>query len=343
MPSTGYGGLLDCQWHEIGIYTQQNESDFVRMGKLGGGTYGDVFRVRHRTTGEIYALKQIRDEHEANGMPATAMREVAILKQLSHENIIQLFDVFLTDERCFLLLEHMDEDLKRYLDRSRPLDRRIIKNFMHQLFEAVFYCHKHRIIHRDIKPHNILVNSEGRIKMCDFGLARAFTIPMKVYTHEIVTLWYRAPEILLGSLTYGTPVDTWSLGCIFGEMYQGWPLFHGDSEIDQIFQIFKVLGTPNEETWPNIFLLPQFKSSFPKFKMQETQLREIMDKDEVAFDLLRRLLTCDPSVRIAARSALRHEYFHEHDTKKALASITNTHPNQVRYDANNNLIELNKK
>lgn len=138
--------------------------------------------------------------------------------------------------------------------------------------------------------------------LLDFvGLARAFTIPMKIYTHEIVTLWYRAPEILLGSLSYGTPVDIWSLGCIFGEMYQGWPLFHGDSEIDQIFQIFKydllqsfdlimaffrILGTPNEDDWPNIFLLPQFKSSFPKFKKQENRLRDMMDHDHKAYDLL---------------------------------------------------------
>ena len=256
MRSTGYGGLLDCSWYDIENCLQQTESDFQRMGKLGGGqrtslagdrhcsrlfsllgTYGDVFRVRHRVTGEIYALKQIRDEHEANGISATAMREASILKQLNHQNIIKLYDVFLTNERCYFLLEYMDEDLKRYLDKNRPLERQTIKvgrwsrscqssilvlaqNFMYQLLDAIFYCHKHRIIHRDIKPHNILVNSEGQVKLCDFGretrfsphevevvvgLARAFTIPMKIYTHEIVTLWYRAPEILLGSSSYGTP------------------------------------------------------------------------------------------------------------------------------------------
>jgi len=122
----------------------------------------------------------------------------------------------------------------------------------------------------------------------------------------------------------------WSLGCIFSEMYQGWPLFHGDSEIDQIFQIFKILGTPTEDDWPNIFLLPQFKSSFPKFKIQEYQLREIMDNDDIAYDLLKRLLTCDPTIRIAARYALRHAYFSGYDQKKS---------NQIQYDENNNPIE----
>ncbi|CAF3542624.1 unnamed protein product [Rotaria sordida] len=337
MLSTGYGGFIDCSWHEIEHYSQQLENDFQRTEKLGGGTYGDVFRVRHRITGEIYALKQIRDEHETNGVPATAIREATILKQLNHSNIIKLQDIFLTNERCYFLLEYMDEDLKRYLDRNRPLDRQIIKSFMYQLFDAIFYCHKHRIIHRDIKPHNILVNHENQIKLCDFGLARAFTIPMKTYTHEIVTLWYRAPEILLGSLSYGTPVDIWSIGCIFGEMYQGWSLFHGDSEIDQIFQIFKILGTPSEDDWPNIYLLPQFKSSFPKFKIQKKQLRQIVDNDEIAYDLFKRLLACDPMIRIAARYALRHSYFTGCDHKKSLSPKINTKTNQIQYDENNNI------
>ncbi|CAF1395573.1 unnamed protein product [Rotaria magnacalcarata] len=336
MLSTESNSSIDGSWNEIEDYSEPLESDFERIGKLGGGTYGDVFCVRHRLTGEMFALKQIRDDNEVNGIPATAMREAAILKQLNHQNIIKLYDVFLTDERCYFLLEYMDEDLKRYLDRNRPLDRQMIKNFMYQLFDAMFYCHKHRIIHRDIKPHNILVNHEHQLKLCDFGLGRAFSVPLKSYTHEIVTLWYRAPEILLGSPSYGTPVDMWSLGCIFGEMYQGWPLFHGDSEIDQIFQIFKLLGTPSGNDWPNVFLLPQFKSSFPKFTMQKIQLRQIVDNDEVAYDLLKRLLICDPTIRMAARYALEHSYFAGH--KKTLSSITNAKTNHIQYDENNNVI-----
>ncbi|CAF4792303.1 unnamed protein product, partial [Rotaria magnacalcarata] len=130
--------------------------------------------------------------------------------------------------------------------------------------------------------------------------------------------------------------DMWSLGCIFGEMYQGWPLFHGDSEIDQIFQIFKLLGTPSGNDWPNVFLLPQFKSSFPKFTMQKIQLRQIVDNDEVAYDLLKRLLICDPTIRMAARYALEHSYFAGH--KKTLSSITNAKTNHIQYDENNNVI-----
>lgn len=301
--------FLNYSFDEIDSFSTNKENDFFKLSKLGGGTYGDVFRVRHRSTGEIFALKQIRDEHELNGIPATAMREATILKQLNHVNIIKLKDVFFSDERCFFLLEYMDEDLKRYLDRNRPIERSKTRNFMFQLFQAIFYCHRHRVIHRDIKPHNILVNSKGQIKLCDFGLARTFSVPMKVYTHEIVTLWYRAPEILLGSFSYGTPVDIWSLGCIFAELYQGWPLFHGDSEIDQIFQIFKILGTPTEIDWPTIFDLPQFKSSFPKFRVQQDQIDQIMGNDRIAIDLLQKLLMFDPSKRIAARHALRHQYF----------------------------------
>jgi len=320
---------MNCSWQDIENCSQPKENDFQRLNKLGGGTYGDVFRVRHRFTGEIFALKQIRDEHEVNGISATAMREASILKQLNHSNIIQLKDVFLTDDRCYFLLEYMDEDLKRYLDRNRPLERTIVQSFMYQLFDAICYCHQNRIIHRDIKPHNVLINGNGQVKLCDFGLARAFSVPLKIYTHEIVTLWYRAPEILLGSPSYGTPVDMWSLGCIFGELYQGWSLFHGDSEIDQIFQIFKMLGTPTEESWPNIIFLPQFKPAFPKFKMQNHHLQQMMDNDPVAYDLLKNLLTCDPTIRLAARHALHHNYF------------TSYHRDD--FDENNNLIPKMKK
>ena len=116
----------------------------------------------------------------------------------------------------------------------------------------MLFCHQRRVLHRDLKPQNLLIDKSGAIKLADFGLARAFGIPVRVYTHEVVTLWYRAPEILLGSNKYSCPVDIWSIGCIFAEMANKRPLFQGDSEIDQLFRIFRVLRTPNEEIWPGI-------------------------------------------------------------------------------------------
>lgn len=137
---------------------------------------------------------------------------------------------------------------------------------MHQMLDAIAFCHVHRILHRDLKPQNLLVNSSGHIKLGDFGLARNFNLPMRGYTHEVITLWYRAPEILLGSKFYATGVDIWSLGCIFAEMMTRDPLFPGDSEIDQIYRIFRKLGTPDETVWPGCTQLPDFKAIFPKWE-----------------------------------------------------------------------------
>lgn len=160
-------------------------------------------------------------------------------------------------------------DLKKVLDKAKDVFvPKLVKSYMHQMLDAIAYCHMHRIFHRDLKPQNLLVDTEGHIKLADFGLARLTNIPMRIYTHEVVTLWYRAPEILLGSKFYTNGVDVWSLGCIFAEMILRKPLFPGDSEIDQLFRIFRTLGTPCEETWPGVTQLSDYKSVFPRFDPQ---------------------------------------------------------------------------
>lgn len=141
----------------------------------------------------------------------------------------------------------------------KRLPAELVKSYMYQLLKGLEFCHSHRVLHRDLKPQNLLIDSHGCIKLADFGLARAFGIPIRAYTHEVVTLWYRAPEILMGARQYACPVDVWSVGCIFAEMITGRPLFPGDSEIDELFRIFRVLGTPTEASWPGVSQLPDYK------------------------------------------------------------------------------------
>ena len=192
------------------------------MEKIGEGTYGVVYKAKDRVSGEIIALKKIRLEAEDEGIPSTAIREISLLKELQHPNIVRLFDVVHTERKLTLVFEFLDQDLKKYLDVcDSGLGLPILKSFLYQLLTGVAYCHHHRVLHRDLKPPNLLINREGSLKLADFGLARAFGIPVRSYTHEVVTLWYRAPDVLLGSRKYSTPVDIWSVGCIFAEMANG--------------------------------------------------------------------------------------------------------------------------
>ncbi|CAN7993033.1 unnamed protein product, partial [Ixodes hexagonus] len=262
--------------------------DYTKVEKIGEGTYGVVYKGKNKKNGQIVALKKIRLESEDDGVPSTAIREIALLKELKHQNIVRLQDVLMQENKLYLVFEFLSMDLKKYLDtlpKNQSMETKIVKSYLRQILEGILFCHQRRVLHRDLKPQNLLIDQNGNIKVADFGLARAFGIPIRVYTHEIVTLWYRAPEVLLGSPRYSTPIDIWSIACIFVEMINKRPLFHGDSEIDQLFRIFRTLGTPTEETWPGVAKLPDYKASFPNWS--ENILRSLvtnMDKDGV--DLL---------------------------------------------------------
>ncbi|NXL86987.1 CDK3 kinase, partial [Alectura lathami] len=283
---------------------------FQKVEKIGEGTYGVVYKARNKLTGQLVALKKIRLDSETEGVPSTAIREISLLKELKHPNIVRLLDVLHSQKKLYLVFEYLSQDLKKYIDSSRtkefPLS--LVKNYLFQLLQGVSFCHSHRVIHRDLKPQNLLINDAGTIKLADFGLARAFGVPLRTYTHEVVTLWYRAPEILLGCKYYSTAVDMWSIGCIFAEMVTTKVLFPGDSEIDQLFRIFRTLGTPTEATWPGVTQLPDYKQDFPQWARKD--MKEIVPNlDRYGRDLLVQLLLYDPTKRISAKTALSHQYF----------------------------------
>ena len=289
---------------------------YQKLEKIGEGTYGVVYKARDRTTGDIVALKKIRLDADDEGVPSTAIREISLLKALRHPNVIGLSDIEHDETKLHLIFEYLDYDLKKYMNaHGAPLPPMLVKSYLYQITAALAYCHTHRVIHRDLKPQNILIDKSGNLRLADFGLARAFGLPIKTYTHEVVTLWYRAPEILLGAKQYSVPVDMWSVGCIFAEMAQKRPLFLGDSEIDQLFKIFRVLGTPTEETFPGVSQLPDFKPSFPKWR--PVGFRGVVHNlDEVGLDLLTKMVCYDPAQRISAKDALAHPYFADIDPSR---------------------------
>lgn len=283
---------------------------YQKLEKIGEGTYGVVYKAKDRVSGQIVALKRIRLDAEDEGIPSTAIREISLLKELRHPNIVRLFDVVHTERKLTLVFEYLDQDLKKYLDVcDGGLNPTIVKSFLFQLITGVAYCHHHRVLHRDLKPQNLLINREGQLKLADFGLARAFGIPVRSYTHEVVTLWYRAPDVLLGSRHYSTPVDMWSIGCIFAEMANGTPLFTGTTERTQLDTIFRHLGTPDETTFPGVSQLPDWRNDFTVYSAPKTLKVLVQSLDDDGINLLESLLTFDPARRITAQDARKHPYF----------------------------------
>ncbi|KAF5375950.1 hypothetical protein D9615_008215 [Tricholomella constricta] len=302
--------------------SQTPNSKFIQLERLGEGTYATVFKGRSRTTNEIVALKEINLDAE-EGTPSTAIREVSLMKELKHVNIVRLHDVMHTEAKLTLVFEYCEQDLKKYMDSHGDrgaLDPVTVRSFMYQLLKGTAFCHDNQILHRDLKPQNLLINRKGELKVGDFGLARAFGVPVNTFSNEVVTLWYRAPDVLMGSRTYSTSIDMWSCGCIFAEMISGTPLFRGRDNQDQLLHIMRIIGTPTDAQFQKMakdspeLQLKQFQR-YPKMPLQQV----LPKASREAIDLLELLIKFDPLERISAHEALAHPYF--------------TNPNSAPYGA----------
>uniref|UniRef100_A0A7S1AHU5 Cyclin-dependent kinase 2 homolog n=1 Tax=Noctiluca scintillans TaxID=2966 RepID=A0A7S1AHU5_NOCSC len=275
--------------------------------KLGEGAYGKVYKAKHRSG--VYAIKKIRIQYDEDGVPGTAIREISLLKECDHPNVLRLFDVMSNQSSLYLIFEFLDMDLRMYLKRHGAMTSHL-KSAALQCLMGVEYCHNKRILHRDLKPQNVLVDVKDlKMKLADFGLARTFHLPLRAYSHEVVTLWYRAPEILIGQGKYVTPVDIWSIGCIIAEMATARALFPGDSEIDTIFKIFRLCGTPTEDVWPGVTQLRDYKRDFPQWgdtRMEGLRRESLGDE---GIDLIRSCLRLNPTDRPAAKRLVTHAFF----------------------------------
>lgn len=295
---------------------------YERLNFIDEGAYGLVFRARDVETGGIFALKQVKLAGEREGFPISALREISVLLSLRHENVVHVREVVVgaTMDKIYMAMEYAEHDMRSVLDRMRhPYSQSEVKSLLLQMLRGTAYMHANWVLHRDLKTSNLLLNQRGVVKICDFGMATRYGDPPGRMSPGVTTLWYRAPEVLLGTSSYSTAVDMWSVGCIFAELVLGEALFSGKGEVDQIQRVFDVLGKPTEANWPGLGELPSAQRiAFhgpPKSELRTLFSSSAYSKrtplSSLGVELLEAMLTPDPGQRVSAAEALQHPYFDE--------------------------------
>ncbi|CAD7676566.1 cyclin-dependent kinase-like 4 isoform X3 [Vulpes vulpes] len=293
---------------------------YEKLAKIGEGSYGVVFKCRNKTSGQVVAIKKFVESEDDPVVKKIALREIRMLKQLKHPNLVNLIEVFRRKRKMHLVFEYCDHTLLNELERNpKGVADGVIKSVLWQTLQALNFCHKHNCIHRDVKPENILITKQGIIKICDFGFARIL-IPGDAYTDYVATRWYRAPELLVGDTQYGSSVDIWAIGCVFAELQTGQPLWPGKSDVDQLYLIIRTLGKliPRHQS---IFKSNQFFHgiSIPEPEDMETLEEKFSDAHPMSLNFMKECLKMNPDDRLTCAQLLESPYFdsfHEDHIKR---------------------------
>ncbi|XP_045451245.1 cyclin-dependent kinase-like 4 [Melitaea cinxia] len=275
---------------------------YEQLAVVGEGSYGVVLKCRRRDTNQLVAIKKFLETEDDVVVRKMALREIRMLKKLRHDHLVNMIEVFRRKRRFYLVFEYLDHTLLDELEASPGgLGEDTAKKHLYQLLKGIDYCHQNSIIHRDVKPENVLVSNNGIVKLCDLGFARTLAAPGEPYTEYVATRWYRAPELLVAEHRYGPEVDIWAIGCLFAEMLTGDPLFPGDSDIDQLALIIKTVGK----------LAPRHQQVVARLAgaLQAPGARGVLPGAALARELLAACLRTEPRARPSAAALLRHKYF----------------------------------
>ncbi|ESO84233.1 hypothetical protein LOTGIDRAFT_108359 [Lottia gigantea] len=316
---------------------------YENLGLVGEGSYGMVLKCKHKESGQIVAIKKFLESEDDKMVKKIALREVKMLKQLRHDHLVNLLEVFRRKKRLYLVFEFVDHTVLDELEKCpNGLDENTVRKILFQVLKGIEFCHLHSIIHRDIKPENILVSRNGIVKLCDFGFARTLAQPGETYTDYVATRWYRAPELLVGDTKYGRAVDLWAIGCLVAEMLTGEPLFPGDSDIDQLYHIVKCFGnlpTRHREVFLRnpLFVgmrLPEVRETTP---LEKTFKRV----SNIALDIMKQCLKLDPDDRPQCSELVKREFFQKDGFAQKFAQDLKTKLHRANQD--NPLIKSTNK